>query len=91
MGRLRRAAEILTDPSAKESPMVVPIILVAIVAVLVLHGFLLRKRRSVYHHGVYFDVGASHTLTMVESMQDFAPSPRRRGFDTQHWNSIYWG
>ncbi|HEY9407967.1 MAG TPA: hypothetical protein VIP77_00170 [Jiangellaceae bacterium] len=71
--------------------MIVPIILVAMVVVLMIHGFVLRRRRSSYDHGFFFDLGGSHNHTFVNSMQDFSPAPRGRGFDTKHWNSVYWG
>ena len=71
--------------------MVVPIILGVMVLVVVLQGFVLRRRRSIDDHGFFFDVGSSHTHTFVNSMQDFSPAPRGRGFDTKHWTSVYWG
>lgn len=71
--------------------MVVPIILGVMLVVLLLHGFVLRRRKSTYDHGFFFDLGGSHNNTFVNSMQDFAPTPRSRGFDTKHWTSVYWG
>ncbi|WP_162606627.1 hypothetical protein [Jiangella asiatica] len=71
--------------------MIVPILLVAMVAVLLLHGYVLRKRATHDEHGIFFDVNGSHNQTFANSLQDFAPSPRSHGFDTKHWTSVYWG
>ncbi|WP_026875328.1 hypothetical protein [Jiangella gansuensis] len=71
--------------------MIVPILLVAMVAILLVHGYVLRKRTSYDEHALFFDVNGSHDQTFVGLLQDFAPSPRSRGFDTKHFTSIYWG
>lgn len=71
--------------------LIVPVLLGTMVLVLLVHGFVLRRRTSDYDHGVFFDVGASHHQVFADSMQDFAPSPRRRGFDTKYWTDLHWG
>lgn len=71
--------------------MLVPILLAVMLAILLLHGFVVRRRTSHSEHGVFFDVNGSHDHALVNSMQDFAPTPHARGFDTKHWASLYWG
>lgn len=71
--------------------MAIPIILVVMLGILFLHGYVVRRRSSNHDHGVFFDVGASHNLTFVNSMQDFAPGSRRAGFDNEHYTRMYWG
>lgn len=71
--------------------MAIPIILAVMLGILFLHGYVVRNRTSHHVHGVFFDVSGSHNQAFVNSMQDFAPGPRRRGFDTDHYMSMYWG
>lgn len=71
--------------------MIVPILLVGMLVILAVHGYVLRRRTSNYDHAVFFDVAGSHRDVFTNSMQDFAPTPRSRGFDTKHWNGVYWG
>ncbi len=89
MGCLRRTGPVLTGYAVVM--LIVPALLVTMVLVLLVHGFVLRRRTSDYSHGVFFDVGGSHHQVFTNSMQDFAPSPRGRGFDTKYWTDLHWG
>lgn len=71
--------------------MIVAVLLGAIVVVVCVSGFVMRRNTSAPLRGVYLDVDGAHEDAIVDSLQEFGPRRGNRGFDMQHWTSVHWG